>query len=89
VISGHALRNALIPIITVIGLQIPSLLGGTVIIEQVFAWPGMGSLAIGAVQGRDYNTLMAINLIAATMILLSNLAADLVYALVDPRIKYA
>lgn len=88
-IGVHALRNALIPIITVIALQIPSLLGGTVIIEQVFAWPGMGSLAIAAVQGRDYNTLMGVNLIAATMILLSNLLADVVYALVDPRIKYA
>ena len=87
-IGVHALRNALIPIITVVALQIPSLLGGTVIIEQVFAWPGMGSLAIAAVQGRDYNTLMGINLIAATMILLSNLLADVVYALVDPRIRY-
>lgn len=87
-ISGHALRNALIPIITVIALQIPSLLGGTVIIEQVFAWPGMGSLAIGAVQARDYNLLMGINLIAACMILTSNILADVVYALVDPRIRY-
>lgn len=87
-IGTHALRNALIPIITIIALQIPSLLGGTVIIEQVFAWPGMGSLAIAAVQGRDYNTLMGINLIAATMILFSNLLADVIYALVDPRIKY-
>ena len=58
-------------------------------IEQVFAWPGMGSLAIGAVQARDYNLLMGINLIAATMILTSNLLADVVYAFVDPRIKYA
>jgi len=89
VVVRHALRNALIPIITVIALHVPSLLGGTVIIEQVFAWPGMGSLAIGAVQARDYNTLMGINLIAAVMILLSNLLADLVYAFVDPRIKYA
>jgi peptide/nickel transport system permease protein len=89
VISRHALRNALIPIITIIALDIPRLLGGTVIIEQVFAWPGMGSLAIASVQGRDYNVLMGINLIAAVMILLSNLLADVVYALVDPRIKYA
>lgn len=88
IIIGHALRNALIPIITIVALQIPGLLSGTVIIEQVFAWPGMGSLAIAAVQGRDYNTLMGINLIAATMILLSNLLADVVYAFVDPRIKY-
>ncbi|HYI24278.1 MAG TPA: ABC transporter permease [Thermomicrobiales bacterium] len=88
IIGGHALRNALIPIITIVALQIPSLLGGTVIIEQVFAWPGMGSLAIAAVQGRDYNTPMGINLIAASMILVSNLLADVVYATVDPRIKY-
>lgn len=88
IIAGHALRNALIPIITIVALQIPGLLSGTVIIEQVFAWPGMGSLAISAVQGRDYNTLMGINLIAAIMILASNLLADVVYAFVDPRIKY-
>ncbi|MGC4191709.1 MAG: ABC transporter permease [Thermomicrobiales bacterium] len=84
----HALRNALIPIITIIALNVPMLLGGTVIIEQVFSWPGMGSLAIASVQGRDYNTLMGINLIAAIMILLSNLLADVIYALADPRIKY-
>lgn len=85
----HALRNALIPIITIIALNIPMLLGGTVIIEQVFSWPGMGSLAIVSVQGRDYNVLMGINLIAAIMILVSNLIADAIYALVDPRIKYS
>jgi peptide/nickel transport system permease protein len=84
----HALRNALIPIITIVALNVPGLLGGTVIIEQVFSWPGMGSLAIASVTGRDYNTLMGINLIAAIMILSSNLLADLVYALVDPRIQY-
>jgi peptide/nickel transport system permease protein len=89
VVARHALRNALIPIITVVALNVPSLLGGTVIIEQVFAWPGMGSLAIGAVQARDYNLLMGINLIAAIMILSSNLLADVVYAFVDPRIKYS
>lgn len=88
VVTGHALRNALIPIITVIALNVPSLLGGTVIIEQVFSWPGMGSLAIAAVQGRDYNTLMGINLVAAIMIMASNLMADVIYALVDPRIRY-
>jgi peptide/nickel transport system permease protein len=88
-VTVHALRNALIPIITIIALNVPMLLGGTVIIEQVFSWPGMGSLAIASVQGRDYNTLMGINLIAAIMILLSNLLADVIYALVDPRITYA
>jgi len=88
VIVRHALRNALIPIITIIALDVPRLLGGTVVIEQVFSWPGMGTLAIAAVQGRDYNVLMGINLIAATMILISNLLADALYAMVDPRIKY-
>jgi peptide/nickel transport system permease protein len=88
VIGRHALRNALIPLITIIALNVPQLLGGTVIIEQVFAWPGMGTLAISSVQGRDYNVLMGINLIAAIMILLSNLLADLIYSFVDPRIKY-
>jgi peptide/nickel transport system permease protein len=89
VIGRHALRNALIPLVTVIALNLPRLLGGTVIIEAIFAWPGMGTLAIGAVQARDYPVIMAINLITATMILLSNLLADLIYAIIDPRIKYA
>jgi peptide/nickel transport system permease protein len=88
VIVRHALRNALIPIITIIALDVPRLLGGTVIIEQVFSWPGMGSLAIASVTGRDYNVLMGINLIAAVMILVSNLLADAVYSIADPRIRY-
>lgn len=88
VIGRHALRNALIPIITILALDIPRLLGGTIVIEQVFAWPGMGTLAIAAVQGRDYNVLMGVNLIAAIMVLSSNLIADALYAMVDPRIKY-
>jgi len=89
VIWRHALRNALIPLITIIALNLPRLLGGTVIIEAIFAWPGMGTLAITAVQARDYPVIMAINLITAVMILASNLLADLVYAVIDPRIKYA
>ena len=89
IIIGHSLRNALIPIITIIALNVPGLLGGTVVIEQVFAWPGMGNLAISSVTGRDYNVLMGINLIVALMILASNLIADVLYALVDPRITYA
>lgn len=89
VITRHALRNALIPLVTVVALDLPRLLGGTVILEQVFAWPGMGTLAITAVLGRDYPTIMAINLISAVMILASNLLADLVYAWIDPRIKYS
>ncbi|HEY8598351.1 MAG TPA: ABC transporter permease [Thermomicrobiales bacterium] len=89
VIWRHALRNALIPLVTVIALNLPRLLGGAVVIEAVFAWPGMGTLAITAVQGRDYPVIMAINLITAVMILASNLCADLIYAVIDPRIKYA
>jgi peptide/nickel transport system permease protein len=89
VLFRHALRNAWIPLVTVIALDLPTLLGGTVIIEQVFAWPGMGTLAISAVRGRDYPVIMAINLIAAVMILASNLIADVLYAAIDPRIRYS
>jgi peptide/nickel transport system permease protein len=89
VLYRHALRNALIPLVTVIALGLPRLFGGTVIIEAVFAWPGMGSLALMAVAQRDYPLIMAINLISACIILLSNLVADVIYAFVDPRIKYA
>jgi peptide/nickel transport system permease protein len=89
VVSRHAVRNALIPLVTVIALDLPRLLGGTIIIEQVFAWPGMGTLAISAVRGYDYPVIMAINLISAVMILSSNLLADVLYAVIDPRIKYS
>jgi peptide/nickel transport system permease protein len=89
VISRHALRNALIPLVTVIALTLPQLLGGTVIIEQVFSWPGMGTLAIKAVRGRDYPTIMAINMIGAVAILFSSLIADIIYAWIDPRISYS
>jgi peptide/nickel transport system permease protein len=89
VIYQHALRNALIPLVTVVALGLPRLLGGTVIVEAIFAWPGMGTLAITAVRGRDYPVIMAINLISAMTILLSNLLADVIYAVIDPRIKYS
>jgi peptide/nickel transport system permease protein len=89
VIYQHALRNALIPLVTVVALGLPRLLGGTVIVEAIFAWPGMGTLAITAVRGRDYPVIMAINLISAVTILMSNLLADLIYAVIDPRIKYS
>jgi peptide/nickel transport system permease protein len=89
VISRHALRNALIPLVTIVALGLPRLLGGTVIIEAIFTWPGMGTLAITAVKARDYPIIMALNLITAVMILLCNLLADVIYAVIDPRIKYA
>jgi len=88
VIQRHALRNALIPLVTVVALTLPQLLGGTVIIEQIFSWPGMGTLAIKSVRGRDYPTIMAINMIGAVAILVSSLIADIVYAWIDPRISY-
>lgn len=88
VIYRHALRNALIPVVTVVALRLPILLGGTIIVETIFAWPGMGQLAIAAVQARDYPVIMAINLITAVMILACNLMADILYAVIDPRIKY-
>jgi peptide/nickel transport system permease protein len=89
VIYQHALRNAMIPLVTVVALGLPRLFGGAVIVEAVFAWPGIGTLALSAVQGRDYPVIMAINLISAVTILLSNLLADMVYAVIDPRIKYS
>ena len=87
VVYGHALRNALLPIITLLGLSIPRLFGGAVIVEQVLQWPGIGTLTIQAVLARDYPLLMGINFIAATLVLLGNLLADIGYALADPRIR--
>ncbi|BBI31240.1 ABC transporter permease [Cohnella abietis] len=88
VINKHALRNAMIPIITVVGLDVPLLFGGAVITEQVFQWPGMGQLMIQSIGSRDYPTLMAINLVAAVAVLVANILADIAYAVADPTIKY-
>ena len=88
VIYGHALRSALIPIVTYIGLQLGALLGGVVIIEQVFAWPGLGSLALNAVSFRDYPVLQGTVTVLAVLITATNLAVDMSYALLDPRIRY-
>ncbi len=88
VIGRHAFRNALIPIITLAGLQIPALLAGAVITEQVFEWPGMGRLTIEAINQRDYPVLMGITLITAVLVALGNLLADVAYSLIDPRIRY-
>ncbi|MBI3014330.1 MAG: ABC transporter permease [Candidatus Tectomicrobia bacterium] len=85
----HALRNALLPIVTIFGFLIPSLIGGSVIIESIFAWPGIGQLGYQSVLSRDYPTIMTLNTIAAFLVLLGNLVADVLYAWVDPRISYA
>jgi peptide/nickel transport system permease protein len=88
VIWRHIFRNALLPLITVIGLAIPQLLGGAIIIETIFQWPGMGMLSWRATTTRDYPILMGVTLISALMILISNLITDISYAIADPRIRY-
>jgi peptide/nickel transport system permease protein len=85
----HAFRNALLPVITVVSLRVPVLLGGAVVIEYVFQWPGMGTLAITSIEQRDYPVLMGLTLMTASLVLLSNLAADVLYAYADPRIRYS
>jgi peptide/nickel transport system permease protein len=88
VILKHALRNALIPIVTIYGLALPFLLGGAVLIERVFAWPGMGSLAVEAIGARDYPIILATSMMAAVLVVLGNLLADITYSLVDPRVSF-
>lgn len=88
VIFKHALRNALIPIITILGLSLPSLFGGAFIIETIFAWPGMGRLGVLAIFQRNYPLIMGIVVFSAVLIMFGNLLADIGYALVDPRIRY-
>jgi len=88
VVFKHALRNALIPVITLIGLYIPVLFSGTVFIELIFAWPGMGRALVDAINTRDYPLVMAGTFFFAVMVVLANLVADILYAVVDPRIRY-
>jgi peptide/nickel transport system permease protein len=83
----HALRNSIRPLITGIGMLLPALIGGAVIIENIFAYPGMGRLGYEAVLERDYPTLVALNFVTAALVLLGNLLADLLYAVVDPRVR--
>ncbi|MDQ3779944.1 MAG: ABC transporter permease [Chloroflexota bacterium] len=87
VLYRHALRNALIPMVTVIGLQLPRILSGAVIIEQIFAWPGLGLLAYDAISRRDYPVILGVTLITGAAVMVVNLLVDVVYALVDPRIS--
>jgi peptide/nickel transport system permease protein len=87
VIGKHALRNALLPIVTILGLSVPGLIGGSVIVESIFAIPGMGQLMVQAVFERDYPVIMGNLVIVATLTLVANLVADIAYGLVDPRIR--
>lgn len=89
IIVRHVMRNAIIPVITIIGLQIPSIVGGTVILERIFSIPGMGNYLLTAIQQRDYPVVQAIVLITAFVVVFSNLIVDLAYAVIDPRIRYS
>jgi peptide/nickel transport system permease protein len=88
VIARHALKNALIPVITLFGMEFPSLFGGAFVVEYIFDWPGMGTLAMRSIRNREYSILMALNLVTAFLVLLGNLVADILYATTDPRIRY-
>lgn len=89
VVVKHGLRNALIAYVTVLGLEIAGLMAGAVITEQVFAWPGIGRLAIQAINSLDMAIVQAVVILASVVVMVANLAVDLTYALIDPRIRYA
>ena len=86
--NRHALRNALLPVVTVIGLSIPTLVAGAVFIETIYSWRGMGTLYLQAVSGRDYPVIMGVNLVFAVMVLAANLLTDIAYSVVDPRVRF-
>lgn len=88
VVFGHAARNALLPIISLIGLFLPILFGGAVVVEYIFSWPGMGRLMYDAILARDYPVVMAASFLFAALVIAANLVADLLYAAADPRIRY-
>ena len=88
VVTRHALKNALIPVITIVGLELPLLVGGTVIIEQIFALPGIGRLLLDSLHIRDYTVVAGINLIIATAVVVINLLVDVSYSYLDPRVRY-
>jgi peptide/nickel transport system permease protein len=88
VLMKHAFRNAAIPVVTIVGLSLPFLLGGAVVTEKIFSWPGMGSLMVESIFTRDYPVVLAITFVVSVMVIAGNLIADLGYALLDPRITY-
>jgi peptide/nickel transport system permease protein len=88
VINGHALKNALIPVVTLIGLQVGAIIEGALIIETIYFWPGVGRLAVDSINGRDYPVVQAIVLLSALSFMFSTLAVDVLYAWLDPRISY-
>lgn len=88
VILSHAVRNALLPIISLLGLFLPALFGGAVVVEYIFSWPGMGRVMYDAILARDYPLVMAASFLFAALVIVANLVADLLYAAADPRIRY-
>ncbi len=84
----HALRNAMIPVVTIVGILVPRLVGGSVITETIFGWPGMGQLAVASAVGRDYPLVMGITVVVATVVILANLVVDVAYGWLDPRVRY-
>ena len=84
----HAIKNAMIPVVTMVGMQLPVLVGGSVIIENIFNLPGLGRLMVLALQERDYPVVQGVNLVFGSVVLVNNLFIDLVYASLDPRIRY-
>jgi peptide/nickel transport system permease protein len=89
IITRHVMRNALIPVVTVVGLQLPVLVGGTVIIETVYSIPGMGRYYVSSVNQLDYPVIQAINVLVALVVVFANLGVDLIYSVLDPRIRYS
>ena len=89
VITRHAIKNALIPIVTLVGMQLPILVGGSVIMETIFNLPGLGGLLVNALTERDYPVVSGVNLVFASVVLLSNLFIDMIYPYLDPRIRYS
>ena len=87
VVVRHALRNSLIPVVTIIAANVPQQLAGAVVIEQVFSWPGMGQLALSSVKQHDYSVIVGFALVIAILVLICNLLADVLYTVVDPRVR--
>ena len=88
VVFRHALKNALIPVTTLVALQIPVIVGGTVVLETIFSVPGMGAYLVQAANAKDYPVIQAVNLLVALIVVFTNLAVDVAYAYLDPRIRY-
>ena len=88
VIFRHALRNALLPTITLLGLSLPALVGGAVFVEAIFQWPGLGTLAFASITSRDYEVVLGVTMVASVMVVVAGIAADFAYAAADPRTRH-